>query len=352
MHSRVSAPEVPAGLSWWKFLMLLQGGKARRKLPSWALPLLGCLVSAGALYWTFHNVELSAVARDLAATSWGWVPLAALADLFVYVWQSWRWNLLLAPVARIPLWRSIRAIYVGLFVNEVLPMRPGELLRAYLQARWSRLPLSVSLSSVVIERFFDGVWLFVVTFAATFYVRLPGHIVGLARLLLIALLAGATLLVVINLRRNSGQPPRGWLGVLLADLRLMAKSSSFYWSFLASLPYLLLQAAPIYLLLKAYGLELSLGASLIVVLMQRLGTALPQAPGNVGVLQLMTKQALGLFGVNETTAAGFSMLAWIVITAPLLLAGSVAVIVTGMRISELKRQVASLSPSPAVTDSR
>lgn len=335
------------------FLMLFGSGKSRRKFPPWLLPLVGCFVSAGALYWTFHGVELAAVVRDLAATSWGWVPLAALADLFVYVWQSWRWNLLLAPIARIPLWRSIRAIYVGLFVNEILPMRPGELLRAYLQARWSRLPFSVVLSSVVIERFFDGVWLFLVTFAATFYIRLPGHIVGLARLLLVVLLAGAATLLVINLRRqSSGQAPRGWLGVLLADLRLMARSPLFYWSFLASFPYLLLQAAPIYLLLKAYGLELSLGASLIVVLMQRLGTALPQAPGNVGVLQLMTKQALGLFGVDETTAAGFSMLAWIVITAPLLLAGSVAVIVTGMRISELKRHVEALSPTPVAPDSR
>jgi uncharacterized membrane protein YbhN (UPF0104 family) len=323
------------------------------KLPSWLLPLVGCLISAGAMYWTFHGVELRAVVQDLASTSWGWVPLAALADLFVYVWQSWRWNLLLGPIARIPLWRSIRAIYVGLFVNEILPMRPGELLRAYLQARWSQLPFSVTLSSVVIERFFDGIWLFLATFAATFFIRLPGHVVGLARLLLVALLVGAALLVMVNLRRqNEGARPSGWLGVLLTDLRLMARSPLFYWSFLASLPYLLLQTAPIYLLLKAYGLELSVWASLVIVLMQRLGTALPQGPGNVGVLQLMTKQALSLFGVDPTTAAGFSMLAWIVITAPLLLAGSVAVIVTGMRVGELKRHVETLAPAPVRANDR
>ncbi|MGC8794079.1 MAG: lysylphosphatidylglycerol synthase transmembrane domain-containing protein [Bryobacteraceae bacterium] len=326
--------------------MLFGPGKTGRKLPPWFLPVVGCVISAGALYWTFHGVDLSAAVRDVAATSWGWVPLAALADLFVYGWQSWRWNLLLAPIARIPLWRSIRAIYVGLFVNEILPMRPGELLRAYLQARWSRLPFSVVLSSVVIERFFDGIWLFAATFVATFFIRLPGYITGMARALLVVLLAGAAALVVIGVRRqNNGRGPAGWLGVLLADLRLMARSRQFYLCFLVSLPYLLLQAAPIYLLLKAYGLELSLWASLVIVLMQRLGTVVPQAPGNVGVLQLMTKQALGLFGVDPTTAAGFSLLAWIVITGPLLLAGSVAVIVTGMRISELKRRVETLAPA-------
>jgi hypothetical protein len=45
------------------------------------------------------------------------------------------------------------------------------------------------------------------------------------------------------------------------------------------------------------------------------------------------------------------MLAWIVITAPLLLAGSVAVIVTGMRVSELKRHVATITPAASRTGS-
>lgn len=331
--------------------MLSGSSKFFGKVPPWLIPVAGCLISAAALVWTYYDVDLKVLAKDLASTAWAWVPLAALADLLVYVWQSWRWNLLLEPVARIPLWRSVRAIYIGLFVNEILPMRPGELLRAYLQGRWSKLPFSVMLSSVLIERFFDGVWLLVVTFVATFFLRLPGHIVGLARLLLLLLVIAGAALVLVNLRRqNHGAAPSGWLGVLLADLRLMARSRLFYLALLASLPYLLMQAAPIYLLMKAYRLDLSPWAALIVVLMQRLGTALPQGPGNVGVLQLMTKQALALFGVDETTAAGFSTLAWIVITAPLLLAGSAAIVVTGMGLGELRRHARRLAP--AVVESK
>jgi len=319
------------------------------RVPPWLIPVVGCLISAAALIWTYHDVDLKTLLKDLASTSWVLVPPAALADLLVYVWQSWRWNLLLEPIARVPLWRSIRAIYVGLFVNEVLPMRPGEVLRAYLQARWSRAPFSVLLSSVLIERFFDGIWLIAATFVATFFLKLPGHAVGLARILMLLLAAVAAALILVSLRRQS-YAVSGWVGVLLADVRLMARSRGFYLAFLASLPYLLLQAAPIYLLLKAYGLDLSIWAALIVVLMQRLGTALPQGPGNVGVLQLMTKQALTLFGVGETTAAGFSTLAWIVVTAPLLLAGAVAITVTGMRFGELRRQARTLTPAAVPSD--
>ncbi len=330
--------------------MVFGSPKFFRKVPSWVVLVVGLLISAVALFWTYHDVDLKTLTKDLASTSWAWVPLAALADLLVYVWQSWRWNMLLAPILRIPLWRTIRAIYVGLFVNELLPMRPGELLRAYLQARWNRAPFSVTLSSVIIERFFDAIWLLVVTFLATFFVELPGHTVGLARLLLVLVAIGAAVLAAVNWRRQKADgslAPKGWLGVLLADLRLMGRSRSFYLAFLLSLPYLLSQTLPVYLLMKAYRLDLSIWVAMIVVLMQRVGTALPQGPGNVGVLQLMTKQGLGLFGVDETTAAGFATLAWIVITAPLLAAGAVAVTVTGMRFSELRRQAGTLAPAAA-----
>jgi len=36
------------------------------------------------------------------------------------------------PVVRLRLWRTVQAIYIGLFANEVLPLRVGELIRCYL----------------------------------------------------------------------------------------------------------------------------------------------------------------------------------------------------------------------------
>jgi uncharacterized membrane protein YbhN (UPF0104 family) len=77
----------------------------------------------------------------------------------VYFWHGLRWQTLLRPVVRLKYWEPVRAIYVGLFANEVLPFRAGEVLRCYLLARNPQLPLSVSLTSALIERIFDGIWL-------------------------------------------------------------------------------------------------------------------------------------------------------------------------------------------------
>ena len=90
---------------------------------------------------------------------WKWVALAVVADLGVYLLQAYRWSLLLRPWNR---WASggPRAPSTSdLFANEVLPGHAGEILRCYLLSIWTALPFSVSLSSALIERVFDGIWL-------------------------------------------------------------------------------------------------------------------------------------------------------------------------------------------------
>ena len=72
------------------------------------------------------STNLIAAIRDL---DWKWVAFASRGRLSVYVTHGWRWNTLLGPVARLKLWRTVQAIYIGLFTNEVLPLRIGELIR-------------------------------------------------------------------------------------------------------------------------------------------------------------------------------------------------------------------------------
>ena len=97
----------------------------RRKIPSWLPQVLGYCLSAGCLLWVLHGYptgELIPAIRDL---DWKWVAVGIAADLSVYVTHGWRWNTLLLPVARLKLWRTVQAIYIGLFANEVLPLARG-----------------------------------------------------------------------------------------------------------------------------------------------------------------------------------------------------------------------------------
>jgi hypothetical protein len=69
----------------------------------------------------------------------------------------------------------------------------------------------------------------------------------------------------------------------------------------------------------------------------RLGTVLPQAPGNVGSFQALTILALGIFQIPRDEATGFATLLFFVVTMPLWLAGFIALLATRMRIGQLHK---------------
>lgn len=277
--------------------------------------------------------------------NWWWVLFAVAADIVVYCWHGLRWSLLLRPVVKVGVGRTIRAIYVGLFANEVLPFRAGEVLRCYLLTRWTALPFSVSLSSAIIERVFDGLWMFGCLVLTLKLVPLPrqfrylqdaGYLLGILVITVAAILA-----IGLFQRRNGERIPTGtgWrrrFAVLVDDLALMGHSSYLLLAFLQSLPYLLLQVIPIWAAFQGYGLDLGIEAAFVLMVIVRLATSIPQAPGNLGLFQLLTEQILErVFQVPAPEAKRFSWVLWGIVTLPLLSAGFVALAITGSRIGEL-----------------
>jgi uncharacterized protein (TIRG00374 family) len=301
-------------------------------------------LSAASLVWVLQDFEPEKLLGEIRAMNWAWVGAAVLFDLLVYFLQGWRWSLLLRPVADIPYARSIRAIYVGLFANEILPLRTGEIIRCYLQARWSALPFTVSLSSALIERIFDGVWLIICLLLTTWLVDLPEIYYALGKALGILVLIGGALLAAAMFARQTtreafaGNRYLNRLTVLLDDLHLIGHSRYLLISAVASLPYLLLQVLPIYALANGYGIRLSLGQSFALMVILRLVSVVPQAPGNLGAFQAAAVFGLIMFGVDDSLARRFSFVMWAIITMPLLIVGFIAVAITGIKLSELRRE--------------
>lgn len=306
------------------------------------------VISIGCLIWSLRDVKLGLLLDDLATMNWWWVALAVVADIAVYCWHGWRWSLLLHPIEPVSFWRTVRAIYVGLFANEVLPFKAGELLRCYLISRWTALPFSVSLSSALIERIFDGIWLSVCLIVTVRIVPQLNRLrwVEVSQYVLaIAVLAGIALLAVAMFRRHHAQAlleGGSWkrhLRVLIDDLSLIGHSKYLYLAFLQSLPYLLLQIIPIYASFRGYRFDdLSVGDAFALMVILRVSGIVPQAPGNLGVFQLVAAASLiNFFNVVPDEAHRFAQVLWGIVTLPLLIAGAVALSVTGARIGELRR---------------
>ena len=309
--------------------------------------LLAFVLSAGSLIYVLNDFEPDKLWGEIRAMHWGWVCAAVLFDILVYFLQGWRWSLLLRPVAQVPYARSISAIYVGLFANEVLPLRTGELIRCYLQGRWSGLPFTVTLSSALIERIFDGVWLCVCLLVTTHFVALPELYITLGKVLAGLVLIGGALLVSAMFAKNKTHqalhkhPGLGKVTVLLDDLYIIGHSPYLYLSAAASLPYLLLQVLPIYALAQGYGIDITVGQGFALMVILRLVAVVPQAPGNLGTFQAAAVFGLVLFGVDSSLAKRFSFVMWAVITLPLLIVGFIALAITGLSLGDIRKQAQS-----------
>jgi uncharacterized protein (TIRG00374 family) len=253
----------------------------------------------------------------------------------------------------------VQAIYIGLFANEVLPLRAGELIRCYLLAHWSDLRLSLSFASAAIERLIDGVWMlltFVIT--AGFVKGIPKDLIILVQALgaLIVLSTGALIWIVFTRREaHAVDNESRWSSILrhvVEGLQLMGNPRTLGATSLISLLYLMLQVVTVYALMKSYGLDLSFWVAAGVLAIIRVATVLPNAPGNVGLLNVACVAALRLFDVETNDAKTFSFILLGAQAFPLLLGGAIATALTGSNIGEIharaKRGVHSNPPSPTL----
>lgn len=302
------------------------------------------LASLASLVWTLRDVEFGTLVSDFRALHPAKVALGIAAMVSVYFIQGFRWTLLLAPVVKLRTLPASRAVFVGLFASEVFPVRAGEIIRCYLVSRWTKLPFSVSLASVLIERLFDGLLMWVGIEYALRAIHVPHNIDLAADTLGAVVSAGVVVLGLALFRprlKHERMPESGWRKrwfILQEDLALIGHSWYLWAALLTTIPYLLFQVIPVYVMFQEYNMGLSFGAALALMMLIRVAAVVPQGPATLGFFQLLTKEFLELgFGIMPEEAARFSLVLWAVIKIPILVAGAVGVAVTGTKISELTK---------------
>ncbi len=311
-----------------------------------ALLVLVNVIAVGVLAWSLRHFKFGALLDDLRTMNWWWVSLAVAADIAVFTLQAWRWSVLLRPVEPVSVWQTLRAIYIGLFGNEVLGFAAGEIVRCYVISRFTALPFSVSASSALIERIFDGIWLGGSLIITLRVVRLPHHLRWIADggYVLGVVVVGASILLSVTMfhrhRARAALEGSSWwrrqLRVLIDDLSLIGHSRYLYFALGLSLPYLLMQMIPVWATFRGYGFyDLSLGDAFAFMVILRMAMAIPQTPGNIGYLLLTKECLMRIFNVRSPQdAESFSLVIWGIVTLRTVF-GAIALATTGKKFAEL-----------------
>lgn len=223
--------------------------------------LVGVPVSAVLLILSLRHVDTDALAASIGGADLGTLVLAVCAMSLVYITQATRWYLVSA--SPIPLRRFGEWVLGAIAVNNVVPGRPGDLLRVEWLARRARMPRARALASVAVDR-------------------------GLDFVALVSPLA----LTYPAVHHTS------WLNRLC----VLAWGS---WALSA------------WLVTRSLGIELTPLEVVFVTAVLNLGVAIPSSPGFIGTYQWLGVSALGLLAVNQADAFAFSVLmhaAWFVPT--------------------------------------
>ena len=309
---------------------------------------LVCVPALAGLVWVFHDIRVHPLLAAMAITNWRDVAVAIVLDVLTYVLQGLRWRLLLVPVGRLGILKAAQGIYAGLFVNELVPLRPGELIRAFLAGRWLSTSFNSILPSIAVERFLDGVCVTLAISVAAMLVPLPHALVGAGEALgiTILLIAVAFLWIVFN-PQSTRQPEEHKSRSLLVrktlsfisqfsdGIRQIGFSNWLYWAMSLSGGMLVCQILALWFLMHACRIGLPLSVAGVAFLILRVGTVIPNAPANIGSFQFFTFLALRSFGVEKTVAAGFSIVYFAALTLPLWTLGLLSFLGSGVNLSRI-----------------
>jgi hypothetical protein len=289
----------------------------------WRAWLIGIAVSALAIFYIVSQLDLTLLGEALTNARYIYVlPSLALLLLGLYT-RALRWRVLLQNTLS-PL-RAFHILNVSYLVNGVLPLRLGEVARAWLAGRAEpAITLPRALSTVVVERLLD-----LLAVIGLIALAASAEIPQLrAAALAAAPLAFVGLLVLVLLAGNKTRALRllDWFVTRLPFLRRLpldkiagdildgfatltrpaAFASAVGWTIISWF----LSVAGGYVLMYAFWETASWEATMAFIAAASLAIAVPAVPGNIGTFELSIIGALTPFGYSPPleTATAFAVL--------------------------------------------
>ncbi len=281
--------------------------------------LAGILISIVFLALALYQVDLRAVGTALTAADYRLVAFSAVFTFLSYVFRTARWGLFLQPQKKIPLTRLFPVLVVGFALNNLLPGRPGEFVRAISLGQREGLPKTAGLATVVVERVIDGLTLIAILAFLALGFELPGWgrvveivsvaifavaLVGLLFLLLREDLAMRLLNYGLRfLPARLGQRLNQMLGSFILGLHSLKSPREVLVIVLLSFCVWLCEATQYFLVLTAFGLldpvTTRAFAAAFTMVAANLSIAIPAAPGGLGPFEGAGVLALSAFGLSK-----------------------------------------------------
>lgn len=324
-----------------------------RGLRTWAAGALGFLLSGFFLWLALRQVDSNSLKSAFASVKPFPVFVSAGTVALGVLLRAVRWRVIVGEGAT-NFRHFFTATNFGVLSNFIFPGRAGELVRIVTLARLSGSTLPGPLASAMIDRFADV--LVLIASIAVLYFIAPINL-GLGKWLEVLVLGTVfvalgialfatkfiswkSLLLKINRRwlQRWHLKPEVFVEELSAEFRRLLHSKYGLELILLAVLILGVDYVSIAALVVAFNLTLPPYVPLLLWVFLAAGSALPSAPGYVGVYQIAAVFALSFFGVPSSVAVALAtVLQLAALSVSILLTASVSFRLLMRVFAEIKR---------------
>ncbi len=283
--------------------------------------IIGILISAVFVYLAFRRVEFTEIIYSFQHVNYLWLIPNVVIVVVTMVIRAERWRYILQPLRKYEIKQLFPPVMIGFMANNVLPVRLGEIVRAYSLGAKTGESRSSIFATVVIERIFDSLTLMAMFWLVILFIPFPP---ALRKFVIATLALNVILIIFLIILKHKGESLIGritgrvpFLPARLAEkidyiLRKFAEGLSIFeryksLGFIAiwSLILWLVTALSNYFVFMAFGFYPDIAASFILLLFVAAGVLLPSAPGFVGVFQAAVIYAFAL--LNNLNMIGYQL---------------------------------------------
>jgi len=269
--------------------------------------------------------------------------------------RAFRWRLILNAQKELKYLSVLKVLMVGFMGNNVLPLRAGEFVQAFLINHIDKnISKSTAFASVMVNRIFDGIA--VVFFALIGLSSLPQIPVWLKQAVIFGavLFAGAFgfslilvktpklyILLLNILHKMLPESMQHFVIKLIENFIVGLSTFKSTWGIVVAIIISILiwgiEGLFYYFCIRAFGFNLSLLNAALVMGIMNLGVMVPTSPGAIGTYQYIMVQVMGLFAIVQAESLGLSLVIQFIQNISVILLGIISLYSLGFNFNVFKQ---------------
>ncbi|HOK39803.1 MAG TPA: lysylphosphatidylglycerol synthase transmembrane domain-containing protein [bacterium] len=298
----------------------------------------GLIISIICLYYSFKGIKLNEIIIALKQVNYFYL-IPALFFVIITLWtRTIRWKFLIKDHQKIKFYDIWVVNCIGFMALFTLPARLGDLLRAYLLGKRVNIKKMMVLSTIVLERVFDGIasillFLFALILYPIAHLENINNINFNKIIIYISTFYGGVLLVLILIKIFSKQAKIIFSFILHKLIpfsgNFIFKLENFFNSFIEGLDTLgsflyfiriiilsiivwLINGIPAYFTILAFNLPMNFWQAIILNGFLVFAVMIPAAPGFIGTYHITAQLVLSMYNVQGADALSFAWILWLI----------------------------------------